>query len=134
MRRQNYNPVVAIILEHVPKATTSGKVHACCRLIKHHKSRVTTKSDGDRELSSVATREGASALFLVRSDTYVNDQASDLFFFGCRIASFEVIEDVEVLLWRKQLKQDVMLRADTKIGPDLVHLIEQVIFKDASLA
>ena len=113
MSGQDDNSVVAIILEHVPKATTSGKVHTCCRLIEHHKSRVTTKSNGDRQLSSIATREGASALLLIRGDTHVNDQASDLFFFGCRIASFEVIEDVEVLLRCKQLKQDVMLWADT---------------------
>lgn len=60
----------------------------------------------------------------VWGDANVNDETIDFLAFVGGVATFEIVEDVQVLFWSEQIKQDVMLGTYTKVVSDLVHLFE----------
>ena len=94
MCREDDDPVVTVVLEHVPKTASRAQIHAGGGLVKQDQTRVAANGNGDGKLPAVSTREGTSLLILVRGETHVIDEAANLLLFTCGVATFKVVEDV----------------------------------------
>ena len=47
VRGQQYDPVIFVILKHVPNGTSSAQIHTSGGLVEHDKTRISAKSDRD---------------------------------------------------------------------------------------
>lgn len=60
------------------------------------------------------------------SDTDVVEQSLNLLLFVSLVSTLELVEDIQVLLWGEQVKQNIVLGAHSHGLPGLTHLGEHV--------
>ena len=133
MRGQKNNPVLSVVLQHVPHGAPGTEIHTSGWLVEQNKSRVAAECDGNGEFPSISSREGSGGFFLVWSDTNIVDQVSDLFLLASRVTTLELVEDVEVLLRSEQVEQNVVLWTHSHVVPHFIHLTEQIVAKNTRL-
>ena len=73
------------------------------------------------------------SLLLINGQADISDERIDFLLFASRITSLEVVEDVEMLAWGKQVEQDIVLGTDAHELTHLLHLLEEVCVVTGSL-
>lgn len=88
MSGQDNDPIVLVVLKHVPELSPGTQVHTSCRFIKKDKFRATDKGNSHRELSLVTSREVLSHSVLVSNDVNILKHSLDFFVLDLRVDTY----------------------------------------------
>ena len=73
-------------------------------------------------------------LALINREANILDKRINLLLLAGGVSSLKVIEDIKVLSRSEQIKENVVLRADTHKLTDFIHLLEEVDIIAAGIA
>ena len=123
MSREQNNPILLLPLQHIPELPPRRQIHPSSRLIKENKLRIANQSYSNRKLAPVPPREvlGQGGLVLQKVD-FEGHIVGGLPFEALG-HGFEVAEDVEVLGYCELFEEDVVLRANANMFPNLVDTV-----------